>query len=353
LYGGLGGHVAVAMAIVDGLPNFRHRMLFYGIDLPADDTLEQCRRRGIEFSFVQKDAGLDLKALASVYDDLVAWDSPFTIMHSLTALPAAICREDAQHKVLVVDHTSPAAKSRNEWLASQIAALTIRLVFLTPEGRDALLARFGRLVSRVTIPQVIPNGVDTTFYSPQIKPVRRDVFRVTMMARFCKERDFLGLVKAIELLKKRRPEHNIELILAGDGRTRLEVETYVKRRGIDSIVKLPGQLNEAEVLSLLRETDVYVQWSLADSLSTSVMQAMACAVPVIATKIPGMGHLVEDQVTGFLLPRTTSALIEGLESLANQKALRKRFGQNGRVRVERRFSHLNMAHAYLVAFENA
>ena len=258
LYGGLGGHVAVAMAIVDGLPHFHHRMLFYGIDPPAHETFEHCRWRGVEFSFVQKRSGLDWNALSLVHDDLIAWDSPYTIMHSLTALPAGLCREDSQHKVLVVDHTSPTAKSRNEWLASQMAALTTNLVFLTPEGRDALLARFGLLRSRIAIPRVIPNGINTTFYSPLKNPTPRSVFRVTMMARFCQERDFLGLVKAVELLKQLQPELKVELVLAGDGHTRPEVIRYVKERAIAATVKLPGQLNEREVLALLQGSDVYV-----------------------------------------------------------------------------------------------
>lgn len=345
LFGGMGGHVAVALTLADALPETTHRLLFYGTDLPAKETIAQCEKRGFEWSAVQKKPGLDFEALTRLYDILLKWGGDLTIMHSLTALLAGLLWESGNRKLLVVDHTSASAKSDTEWAASLLASYSSELAFLTLEGSEALKAKF----PMITKPHhIIPNGVNSDYFRPAPNKRSRK-FRVTMLARFCPERDFIGLVDAFKRFSEHVPDS--ELVLAGGGETWNDVNAHVRASGLEDKVKLPGVLDEIEVLELLQSTDVYVQWSLADSMSTSVMQAMACGTPVIATRISGMDGLVSHGETGLLLPRDSFQLSENLLMLAQNADLRKEMGTLSRDVAVAKFSNHSMARAYLNALE--
>lgn len=343
LFGGMGGHVAVALTLADAMPETKHRLLFYGSDLPAKETVAQCEKRGFEWSAVQKKPGLDFEALTSVYDILLEWGGDLTIMHSLTALLAGLLWEHGNRRLLMVDHTSASAKSDTEWAASLLASYSSELAFLTLEGSEALKAKFPMITKSH---HIIPNGVNSDYFRPAPHK-KTPKFRVAMLARFCPERDFIGLVDAFKLFSEHVPDS--ELVLAGGGATWNDVNAHVRAAGLEHQVQLPGVLDETAVLELLQSTDVYVQWSLADSMSTSVMQAMACGLPVIATRIAGMDRLVSHGETGLLLPRDPYQLSENLVMMAQNSTLMTQMGTRARTIATEAFSHHTMARSYLNA----
>jgi len=354
LFGGVGGHVAVALAIADALPNCEHHLTFYGTNPPALQTEEQCLGRGIDYDYVTKKSGLDLAALNDVFHRLINTRTKAVLMHSVTAMPAGwLWEEESGGRLVVVDHTAPAAKSRTEWLALALSLLTTHVITLTESNRQAVLNRLSLLKRYLGPINIIPNGINTDYFTPTGNSVSSKV-RIVMMARFCKERDFIGLIQAVEMLLSRDStlRDKLELVLAGDGDTWKDVKHYVDQNGLGELVRMPGFIGEDEVRILLQSSSIYVQWSSADSMSTSVMQAMSCGVPVVASKIDGMDALVDHGETGFLEDlRDVSGLASRLWSLTHDRDLCVRLGQNGREKIMREFSHYRMAQEYLRLFE--
>ena len=92
---------------------------------------------------------------------------------------------------------------------------------------------------------------------------------------------------------------------------------------------------------VLAAADVVVLPSLTEGLPLAVLEAMACARPVVATSINGTREAVVDNVTGFLVaPNDDEATAEAMLRLIDDKALARDMGVNGRQRVER---HYNLA----------
>jgi len=356
VFGGVGGCAAVAVSLAEALPQLDHVFTFYGLAAPDAETIHQCEERGIGWSHVVKKPGLDLHALTEVYDNLVSKRSDIVVMHSITAVPSGwLWKRRSNKPLIVVDHTAPAARTATVGVSVALSlVLADAFVALTPANRAALIERAGFLGHLAERALVIPNGISTEKFSPPKPRQTQSAFTISMTARFCVARDHIGLVEGISALLALEPSlrDSLRVVLAGDGETRLQVEHAIKRLDLADVIELPGFISESQVLALMRETDVYVQWSFADSMSTSVMQAMACGVPVVATNTHGMSFLVEDGHTGYLRdPGDSRGLAETLLDLWVDGDRRRTLGEAGRQRVVSKWSSKIMAKRYSELFD--
>ena len=102
-------------------------------------------------------------------------------------------------------------------------------------------------------------------------------------------------------------------------------------------LEITGWLPHAKALDVLRQADILVQYSRWEGLPNSVLEAMACGLPVLASDIPGNRELVKPGETG-LLASSEEELLRHALSLAADPSLRSRLGSNGRASVEKDFS---------------
>jgi glycosyltransferase involved in cell wall biosynthesis len=108
---------------------------------------------------------------------------------------------------------------------------------------------------------------------------------------------------------------------------------------------LPGE--RTDVPTILRGLDVFALPSFGEGVSNTVLEAMACGLPVIATGVGANAELVDDGVTGRIVPaEDTGALADAIAGYAADPALAAAQGRAGRVRVEQRFSLDRMIDRY-------
>ena len=94
-----------------------------------------------------------------------------------------------------------------------------------------------------------------------------------------------------------------------------------------------------DVLSLQKAFDVFVMSSVTEGLGTSIIDAMACGKPVVATSVGGIPELVVNGETGFLVaPRDHEGMARALTALLKDESLRRRMGEAGRTRARVDFS---------------
>jgi glycosyltransferase involved in cell wall biosynthesis len=95
-----------------------------------------------------------------------------------------------------------------------------------------------------------------------------------------------------------------------------------------------------DVMAVLDAADVLVHPSRRDALPTTIIEAMAASTPVVATRVGGIAELVEDGVSGVLVPAPPAAsqLAAALAGLLGDEALRRRLAAAGRTRFEREFT---------------
>ncbi|WP_430414647.1 glycosyltransferase family 4 protein [Marinobacter adhaerens] len=158
----------------------------------------------------------------------------------------------------------------------------------------------------------------------------------------------LDLLNAFDRLHECRP--GLELQLIGEGRQRPELEEKCTTMKSGPAVKFLGFREDR--LELLSTFDVFVMTSSLEGIPRCLMESMAVGVPVVAYDIPGVDQLVEDRVTGLLVPHgDVGALVEACKKVLDDPDLRARLIANARARVEEVYSARRMADEYLELFQ--
>ena len=139
-------------------------------------------------------------------------------------------------------------------------------------------------------------------------------------------------------------------LIAGAGPDRGRIEYFVGQLGLGECVELAGFMSSAEFFS---RVDVLVQCSRIENLPYSVMEAMAKALPVIATAVGGLPDLVEDGKTGRLVrPNDAADLYRAMKQFSGDASLPDSFGYAGRVRLEERFAYRNWVEHHVNLYRN-
>jgi glycosyltransferase involved in cell wall biosynthesis len=131
---------------------------------------------------------------------------------------------------------------------------------------------------------------------------------------------------------------DVRLIMVGDGPKREELLSRCEALGLSQRVEWAGAVGQDEVPGHYAEADIFCLPSFAEGVPTVLMEAMLSETPVISTRIAGVSELVEDGVSGVLIPPgRTDLLVEAVEGLAADPARRRALGAAGRAKVEAEF----------------
>lgn len=144
--------------------------------------------------------------------------------------------------------------------------------------------------------------------------------------------------------------------IAGDGPYRAQLEAEIAGFGLEDRVRLLGAIPQEQVLALLREADVMALTSVGqgEAAPVAVMEAMACGVPVICSRIGGTADMIEDGADGLLVEQgDVDGVAAALRALAREDGLRARLAHAARARAERDFDHRAKARALRRAIETA
>lgn len=166
---------------------------------------------------------------------------------------------------------------------------------------------------------------------------------VTMVSRLAPPKDPFTLLAAGALLCERYP--NLRLLLVGGGPWQDRVYVEARRLHLTDRVLLLGI--RSDVPEILAASDIFVLSSQWEGAPLGIIEAMMAGLPVIATRVGGIPELVEEGVTGFLIPpRDASALAWALQRLLEDEPLRRRAGEAGRKRALERFTLEHMVSQY-------
>ena len=188
--------------------------------------------------------------------------------------------------------------------------------------------------------RVIPNGVDTNVFRPSSGSRRRRRVRVVFVGRLTRNKGVMELLEAIRKLKQRNEKTKaaFQVLIVGKP---WNAEYYRqllhnKNKGLQEVTFVGFVEN---LPAFLRDADLFVCPSLADTNPTVNLQAMASGLPIIASSVGAIPETVIDGQTGFLVrPGDSSELAEKLSLMVDDYKLRREMGREGRVRAERLFS---------------
>lgn len=216
-----------------------------------------------------------------------------------------------------------------------------------------LIDRIGVSRDRVTH---ICNGVDTDRFSPVAGQVRAigpagfadtDCVIVGTVGRMDPIKDPLNLVRAFIEATAVAPDlaPRLRLVMVGDGVLRKDALALLESNGLLSQAWLPGSMSN--VPELMRGLDLFVLPSISEGISNTILEAMASALPVVATRVGGNPELIIDGRTGCLVPRGDSgAIARAIVDYARQPDVRLDHSRQARRHALEHFSLLSMIDAY-------
>jgi colanic acid/amylovoran biosynthesis glycosyltransferase len=182
---------------------------------------------------------------------------------------------------------------------------------------------------------IIHCGVNPDLFSPVDFDTPHK--RLLYVGRLAVNKGLPILLQSIASLQSSHPE--IALTVVGDGEDRAILEQMSLQLGLQERVKFVGYKSQAEVRQYLQQTEIFVLPSFAEGVPVVLMEAMAAGVPVVATQIAGVSELVEDGISGYLVPPGDRiSLTKRIEMLFNDRQLRSRLGASGRLKIEREFN---------------
>jgi glycosyltransferase involved in cell wall biosynthesis len=345
---GFGGAEKMLLAMLEGTD--RHRWTPVLAHYPNDAAMtlgEAARRIGVRTHVLQEGAAgsgrAEVLALArwlraerpAVFHAHLVW----TLRCSAGLIAARLARVPA---IVATQQLYGRPKGRRQRLRQWLVSLLPHRILPVSE---AMAAELRAVVARPDRVVVVPNAIDVgRFRATDASGVAQHPFagagnpRVLTLARLDGQKGLGTLIEAAERLG------GATVVIAGEGPDRAALEAEVRRRRLVDRVVFLG--HREDVPALLASCDIFVLPSLFEGLPVSVLEAMAAARPVVATRIPGTDEAVVHGETGMLVPpNDPAALAAALRTLLDDQELRTRMGAAGQQRVTDRFSSVALARA--------
>lgn len=347
-YSGIGGLAEVCLSLLAAArkqneSGERHCVGFYGNKPLADRYIDSCKALGLDYHYIEKRSGLDLRSSRTMYRWLRDRRPDVVITHmTQTFLPFLRYKlSNRRAKLIIVEHHSNALKTKKDWMLSLINHwLASATVYLTDQYRDQVKKKLKFFVRKRKV-HVIPNGLDVDRYSPASKrEFRTGKVVFGMQGRMVETKDYKTLLRAFARFRETAAggtEATLEI--AGDGPMRAELEALARELGMAESVTFLGMISQDELISRLQRWDVFVLSTLGETMSRALMEAQSCGLPVIASDVSGVSAAIEDQQTGILVPpQNVEALASALSDLAAAPEIRRSLSENARRHAVEYFS---------------
>lgn len=181
--------------------------------------------------------------------------------------------------------------------------------------------------------QVVHCGLDQKFHQGAEAEPLTDAPRLVCVGRLCEQKGQLILLEAAKVLKERGVP--FELVLAGDGEMRPEVEQMAIRYNLQKELRITGWISSQQVRAELQAARAMVLPSFAEGLPVVIMEAMALERPVVTTTVAGIPELVRHGLDGWLVaPGDVEAQVEALsDALQSDVSRLREMGRRGRQRA--------------------
>jgi sugar transferase (PEP-CTERM/EpsH1 system associated) len=344
--------------VINRMPGDRYRHAIITLN-DYTDFRNRIKNPNVEVYVLRKRPGKDLwlygklwRLLRRLKPDIVHTRNLSTLEYQLPALVAGVpYRLHGEHGRDIDDLDGTSRKY--QLLRRLFRPMIHRYIALSLDLKRYLQEQIGVPEGKISH---ICNGVDTEKFTPTSARAKSvlpgdfstaDKIVIGTVGRMEAVKDQITLVHAFVRLVQEHPggRESLRLIMIGDGALREPVRSILEAAGLAEIAWLPGE--REDVPDLLRAMDVFVLPSLAEGISNTILEAMASGLPVVATDVGGNHELVDQDITGLLVPRgDPAALAAAIRVYVDNPDLRRLHGANARKHSEDEFSLDTMVRHY-------
>mgnify|MGYP003639785701 FL=1 len=176
---------------------------------------------------------------------------------------------------------------------------------------------------------VIPNIIDLEMFYPAATQSRDNIFTLVITRNLEPIYGLDTAIRALALAREAVP--TLHLKIAGSGPQQAELQRLVEQLGLGDAVAFLGRLERQQVVDLYHGADAMLNPSRVDNMPNSVLEALACALPVISTNVGGVPYIVQHGQTALLVPRDDAgAMADAIVKLYTDTTLRNALREKGR-----------------------
>ncbi|MCW5198145.1 glycosyltransferase family 4 protein [Desulfobulbus sp. F3] len=229
-----------------------------------------------------------------------------------------------------------------------------KIIAVSPEVREMMLKLF--IQDRKI--QVIVNGIDENqFQKSEIKRrkirgqfgINDDVTFIGTCGRISTEKGQKYFIEAVSHVVKTTNE--VQFIIVGDGPQKSEMREYADMLGVSNKIIFAGF--QSDVLSFYSALDIFILPSITEGTPMVLLEAMSCGLPVVATKVGGVVHIINNNEDGILVcPKESIELSSAIITLLKDKEYAKHLSAKAMDRIKKYFSIKKMANEYMELYLN-
>ncbi len=203
-------------------------------------------------------------------------------------------------------------------------------------------------------------GIDCQRFAFAVRKPRPDgQVNIVTVARLVEKKGIEYGIRAVAKLIARTSNLNIQYTIVGDGYLRKKLQRLITKLGVGNAVKLLGSQQQEEVIKILNDSHIFLAPSVTskrgdqEGIPVALMETMAMGLPVVTTQHSGIPELVQDGISGFLVPeRDVEALTEKLSYLVKDPELWSKMGAAGRSFVEKHYNISKLNHQLVEIYQN-
>lgn len=358
----IGGLENGVVNLINGMPSERYRHAVVSLT-DITSFRDRVLRRDVEFVALGKRPGHGIRLFPRLYGTFRRMRPAIVHTRNLAALeasiPAAVAgvpvRVHGEHGRDVGDLDGSSRRYR--LVRRSHRPFVTHYIALSQDLERYLMDAIGVPSGKVSR---IVNGVDTEHFAPASVRARiagspfddPGLLLFGTVGRLQTVKSPALLARAFAKLVGTSPgmRESTRLVIVGEGPERIEIERILAEAQIADLAWVPGARDD--VAAILRGLDVFVLPSIAEGISNTTLEAMAGGLPVIATAVGGNTELVQDGVTGQIVPsQDVDALSAAMRRYALDRNLARAHGAAGRVRALQRFSLDAMVGEYAALYD--
>lgn len=341
---GLGGAEIMVEALCNELRTFGHEVhvvSLYTVYTPITERLEQS---GICVHYLNKNKGFDFSLILKLRK-LIKKVNPEIIHTHLYSLPYSMLATlflRISKRVHTIHNLANKEVSKNKRLINSIfyKYFSVIPVAISPLVKKSIIEEYN--ISSQKVP-IVYNGIDLSKCKPKNSyDFAKDDISILHIGRFSEQKNHEMLLKSYKkvLIKHK----NLKLNLIGDGEKREEIENIARTLDISRHISFLGL--KSTVYDFLNEADIFILPSRWEGMPITIIEAMASALPIVATNVGGIPDMIKDNYSGLLVDVDEDRLAEALNELITKYDKREKFGRNA-VKESEKFSSQRMANEYV------
>lgn len=266
-----------------------------------------------------------------------------------SVVPAGIAAERLGRPWLASFHTSHfLMRARRRAWRPALRRLVRWPDFALAASRE--IADVARDLAPGTRVEALTNGVDTDrFHPPHARTAEPGAPTLIVPRRLFRKNGVEHLVRAVPGIRVRFP--GIRVRIVGDGPERARLEALATDLGVAGAIRFEGSVSHDEMPERLARADLAIFPSLMEATSVAALEAMACGLPVVATRVGGLPEIVDESVGALVPPADPGAIAAAVIGLLDSDELARR-GARARSRVVHRWSNARLVARHLEIYED-